>query len=179
MTQQLIDTSTPNSGQGDQARTAFNKINQNFTDLYTTPINLAASSGVFTIDNSGNTTITALTGDLLVITTTNQKSTSNTFSVAGYNVTQTPIVYNIRCGSGGSVTAGTSTNFPVVNLVNGIEVFRMEPNCTLRTVSGNESTGAGVTALGSNCPAVTVTAPYTWIRIHTSDGSICYIPAWK
>lgn len=45
--------------------------------------------------------------------------------------------------------------------------------------AGNESTGAGSAALGANCPAVTVSAPYTWIKLNTSDGSAVYVPVWK
>lgn len=41
------------------------------------------------------------------------------------------------------------------------------------------STGAGSALLGSNCPAVTVINPYTWITVTTSDGSIGYMPIWK
>ena len=44
--------------------------------------------------------------------------------------------------------------------------------------SGN-TTGAGSAALGSNCPAVTASAPYTWITALSSDGSTVYIPCWK
>ncbi len=42
-----------------------------------------------------------------------------------------------------------------------------------------EVTGAGSATLGANCPAVTVTAPYKWLEIVMSDGSVVYIPAWK
>jgi len=45
--------------------------------------------------------------------------------------------------------------------------------------SGTNTTGAGSAALGANCPASTLTAPYTWVQITTSDGSTAYIPAWK
>ena len=45
--------------------------------------------------------------------------------------------------------------------------------------NGQNTTGAGSASLGANSPAVTNTAPYTWIRIVTSDGSTAYIPAWK
>jgi hypothetical protein len=44
---------------------------------------------------------------------------------------------------------------------------------------GTNTTGSGSAALGSNSPATTNTAPYTWIQIKTSDGSTAYIPAWK
>ena len=45
--------------------------------------------------------------------------------------------------------------------------------------NGQNTTGAGSAALGSNSPATTNTAPYTWIRAVSSDGSTVYIPAWK
>ncbi len=48
-----------------------------------------------------------------------------------------------------------------------------------KTASGNETTGSGTALLGSNSPAVTNTAPYTWIKAQSSDGSTVYIPAWK
>jgi hypothetical protein len=44
---------------------------------------------------------------------------------------------------------------------------------------GTNATAAGSAALGANCPAVTATAPYTWVRILTADGSTAFIPAWK
>lgn len=44
---------------------------------------------------------------------------------------------------------------------------------------GANSTGAGAALLGSNSPASTLTAPYTWIRAVSSDGSTVYIPCWK
>jgi hypothetical protein len=47
------------------------------------------------------------------------------------------------------------------------------------TRAANELTAAGVPLLGANCPATTLSAPYQWLKIKTSDGSDCYIPAWK
>lgn len=44
---------------------------------------------------------------------------------------------------------------------------------------GTNSTGAGTALLGSNSPASTLTAPYTWINAQSSDGSVVYIPCWK
>lgn len=46
-------------------------------------------------------------------------------------------------------------------------------------VSGNESTGAGSAALGANSPAVTLTAPFKWLKMILSDGSVGYTPVWK
>lgn len=45
--------------------------------------------------------------------------------------------------------------------------------------AGTNTTGAGSALLGTNCPAGTLTAPYTWVKIVTADGSTAYIPAWK
>ncbi len=45
--------------------------------------------------------------------------------------------------------------------------------------NGTNSTGAGSALLGTNCPAVTATAPYTWISALSSDGSTVFIPVWK
>lgn len=45
--------------------------------------------------------------------------------------------------------------------------------------SGSFSTGAGTALLGTNSPATTNTAPYTWLKVKTSDGSTGYIPVWK
>jgi hypothetical protein len=46
-------------------------------------------------------------------------------------------------------------------------------------VAGNEATGAGSALLGANSPAVTNSAPYTWLKVMTSDGSTAYCPVWK
>jgi len=42
-----------------------------------------------------------------------------------------------------------------------------------------DSTGAGTALLSTNCPAVTVSAPFTWWNVTTSDGSAGFIPVWK
>lgn len=41
------------------------------------------------------------------------------------------------------------------------------------------TTGVGVTALGTNCPAVTATSVNTWLQVTGSDGSALFVPAWK
>lgn len=51
-------------------------------------------------------------------------------------------------------------------------------------LSGNlkynaESTGVGVTALGTNSPAVDATTIHTWLTVLAPDGDTVYIPAWK
>jgi hypothetical protein len=52
-------------------------------------------------------------------------------------------------------------------------------NSFLKSGAGNESTGAGAALLGTNSPATTLAAPYTWVTLKTSDGSTVYMPVWK
>jgi len=64
---------------------------------------------------------------------------------------------------------------------NTIEVqsgFTLSVN-TLKFTSAMTATGVGVPLWGTNCPASTVAAPYTWIRVVVLDGSVCYVPCYK
>lgn len=68
----------------------------------------------------------------------------------------------------------------IVNFAfNGATVLSVGAQGAIYTASGNESTGAGTAALGTNSPATVLTAPYRWIRFITSDGTPVFIPAWK
>lgn len=40
-------------------------------------------------------------------------------------------------------------------------------------------TGFGVALFGANCPAGILTSPVGWIKATLSDGTVCYVPAWK
>ena len=116
-------------------------------------------------------------------------------------------VINI-CRYEGTITpgAGTCTNLAVVEVVN-IAAGSGTTNATTLKVTGESSgasnnyalwvtsgksrfggnlmfdtdgVGAGTASLGTlNCPAITLTAPYTWITALSSDGSTVYMPAWK
>ena len=71
--------------------------------------------------------------------------------------------------TGVTITRGAAqTGASTLLSVNGVVAF-----------TGDNTGGAGTALLGSNSPAVTNTAPYTWIKIRTADNSVAYIPAWK
>ena len=72
----------------------------------------------------------------------------------------------ITRASAGAITLGGTSARSVV--LTGVPKF-----------GGTNTTGAGTPLWGTNCPAVTVTAPYTWIRATSSDGSTVYIAAYK
>lgn len=50
---------------------------------------------------------------------------------------------------------------------------------TIKFTSAMTATGVGVPLWGANCPAATVAAPYTWLRVIAPDGSVIYIPGYK
>lgn len=103
-------------------------------------------------------------GNLLVFDATAATGVSTQLITAGQGQGSTPVfrirAYNATPGSG---TLGLSI----------LDTGRIV------TASANEATGAGTPLLGTNSPAVTNTAPYTWIKFTTSDGSTVYVPAWK
>lgn len=91
-----------------------------------------------------------------------------------------------------SVTVGASSNGcppgEILFVVQEASRILLDPGSTttglvevkgIPKLSGTNTTGAGSAALGSNSPATTNSAPYTWIQVTTSDGSTAYIPAWK
>jgi hypothetical protein len=59
------------------------------------------------------------------------------------------------------------------------ERFRISGAGNLRYSGSQYTTGAGSAALGANCPATTVTAPNTWLKVEDSAGNVLYVPAWK
>jgi len=69
--------------------------------------------------------------------------------------------------SGTLAVTGAST-------LTGVVTFSAVPR-----FNGTNTTGAGTALLGTNSPAVTNTAPFTWFQVTTSDGSTGYIPVWK
>jgi hypothetical protein len=81
----------------------------------------------------------------------------------------------------GSTSAGTVTN------MYGLYVRTPATGPSLRrcaffesaVVYNQSTTGAGTALLGANSPAVTNTAPYTWLTFVSSDMSVVYVPAWK
>jgi hypothetical protein len=80
------------------------------------------------------------------------------------------ILYTAANPTSGS-TSGATTDFGIV----GPGTLRL-PRVKW---TGTNSTGSTAASWGSNCPAVTCSAPYTWITVTTSDGSTGYMPIYK
>lgn len=135
----------------------------------------AGAGGQGTVSIYSNDASNRLEGSIALIT----DATAGNRRLAVSVVEQGVAYRNITLAeSGGNVGIGTTA--PNVLLeVNGTstaEAFRLTG---LPKFAGTNSTGAGSAALGSNSPATTNTAPYTWIKAISSDGSTVYLPAWK
>lgn len=64
-------------------------------------------------------------------------------------------------------------------LLEGNNTYIKLSNASSYIQYANSTTGSGSAALGSNSPATTTSAPYTWLKFKSSDGSNVYVPAWK
>jgi len=130
------------------------------------PIELVRNGGTYTTSvirlvQDGGNVLLGITADGSYKLDVGASGTNGTLKVKDQLATTgaTSVLFDIGAGQTAASTIFT---------INGIQKF-----------AGTNSTGAGTALLGSNSPAVTNTAPYTWIRIVTSDGSTAFIPAWK
>ena len=105
----------------------------------------------------------------------------------------TAVGYNTQCGTtpinataiGAGVTASANgavaigiDNGGTSAVSNTTNIFVLGTALHQIKISNN-TTGAGSAALGTNSPATTNTAPYTWFKMQAGDGSTVYVPAWK
>ncbi len=80
------------------------------------------------------------------------------------------------CTNSTGCFAGTTTADDYILRRNSTELMRLTTNGPKFAIG---TTGATATTFGSNCPAITCTAPYTWIKAEAPDGSVIYIPGFK
>ena len=109
---------------------------------------------------------------------------------------------NVTNGNGanwtliGSLSAGSGTSADIIlqtGVKSGTSGVQATPTTAL-TIKGEtqqvnfaqpfqiagDTTGAGtVLGFGTNCPATTLNAPYTWVKMISNDGSTVYTPAYK
>jgi len=93
---------------------------------------------------------------------------------ASYDATNACYITADSSGQSKITTAGTNAGITLTPNGTGKIILSAIPR-----FNGTNSTGAGSSLLGANSPATTLTAPYTWISVITSDGSTAYIPCWK
>lgn len=150
--------------------------------LYANPVCTGAGGhygGIYEVSTSG-TAPSILAGNVVGVFTQMSGSAQTYADVRGLWVNSTNKVQ-----AGDSVT----TNYGILvsdQSVSGATNYAIYTNAgkvrfgdIIVTAAAQESTGSGSAALGSNCPAVTTSAPYRWLKFETSDGSTVYVPAWK
>lgn len=93
---------------------------------------------------------------------------------ASFDATNACYITADSSGQSKITTAGTNAGITLTPNGTGKIILSAIPR-----FNGTNSTGAGSSLLGANSPATTLTAPYTWISVITSDGSTAYIPCWK
>jgi hypothetical protein len=93
---------------------------------------------------------------------------------ASYDATNACYLSVTSSGQTTISTAGTNAGITLTPTGTGKVILSAIPR-----FNGTNSTGAGSSLLGANSPATTLTSPYTWISVITSDGSTAYIPCWK
>jgi len=93
---------------------------------------------------------------------------------ASYDATNACYLSVTSSGQTTISTAGTNAGITLTTTGTGKVILSAIPR-----FNGTNSTGAGSSLLGANSPATTLTSPYTWISVITSDGSTAYVPCWK
>ena len=94
-----------------------------------------------------------------------------------YNAGQ--IVWSSTSGYSGSADLGLARNSAGVFEINSGTAGTYRDLKLRYLNSSANSTGAGSALLGANSPAVTLTAPYTWVEMRANDNSVVYFPVWK
>lgn len=150
MTQLTINLgSYANDGTGDDLRTAFTKVNTNFTDLYSkintvNGVNLGSGQGIFAADPAGVLQFKSLTGSNGITVT----STATSVNIAGYTLssdTNAVLGSNLNLNSHNIVGTGD-----VQATVYGIDMRALQNqlNTLLATTFGDQGTFTNPAANG-------------------------------
>ena len=160
MAQQTINTGTsPNDGTGDPLQTAFDKCNDNFTELYNADVagysNISnGTSNVKIASSGGNVTVgVGGTGNVAVFATTGEYITgllSVTGNITGGNLSAVNLVIN-------NIASDDSS---YVNIADGLTVVG-EISATGNITGGNVLGGANVNATTHTGTTVSVTGNIT------------------
>jgi len=150
MTQLTINLgSYANDGTGDDLRTAFTKVNTNFTDLYSkintvNGVNLGSGQGIFAADPAGILQFKSLTGSNGIAVT----STATSVNIAGYTLsTDTNAVLGSNLNLNSHNIVGTGD---VQATVYGIDMRALQNqlNTLLATTFGDQGTFTNPAANG-------------------------------
>ena len=168
MAKQTINIGTPNSGTGDTVRDAFDKINDNFTELYTDD----AADTLDGVTTRGNTTTNSITvGGLVVDTDTLVvDSTNNRIGIGTTSLVQKLTVagnIDIAGGSGSNLTFNNGDARIVVNNNGSGRDLSFQTYNGSSTAEKMRITSGGQVGIGTASPSVGV--PLTAYHNSTSQ----------
>lgn len=101
-------------------------------------------------------------------------SVQNTTTAAGKTVLVT-LTAGAASGPGATINCAADDSMSYIDLVAETVVLNGMPEFSYDT----HWTGSGSAALGANCPAVTASAPYVWLKVKTWDSQDVFIPCWQ
>lgn len=138
------------------------------------------SSATYTILDADDVVINNANADT-TLTLSNGASYSGSKQVTLVNFTNTHLVTINRSGSDTFIDFSGSRTSLVLQYGDVITIAHIGSGSwvVLNRRFAGHTTGSGTPALGSNCPATTLTAPFAWIKTTLADGSVVYVPAWR
>jgi hypothetical protein len=117
-------------------------------------------------------------------------STGGGILIGSYNATiggiwsnnVTPASTNYMIASSGATTYLNGTSGINICISDSLKLSFGSTYLMDITSTSYQSTGSGTALLGSNSPATTLTAPFSWLKVRLNSGGtndVCYIPVWK
>ena len=156
-------------------------------------VTIQSNSGSVVISGSGAVTLTAASGQPVTIIAPGGclLSATDRFGWLGRSSILSDADGNLRLTNSSQTGfsllqfGGTSGSFGAIKgVTSGLQVRLASDSGFAQLEVGAvkwflSTSGAGSAALGSNCPATTLTAPYRWVQGVADDGSIIYSPWWR
>lgn len=130
---------------------------------------------------SGNGTVLSgnITSTKKFLTQTGTGSVSAAPSWATIVAGDVPTLNQNTTGTASNITASSNSTLTSISTLTTIGALSSLVMAGTIKIFG-DTTGSGtVIGLGTNSPASTLTAPYTWVKLLSSDGSTVWVPAYK
>jgi len=154
-----------NDGTGDPIRDAFDKVNQNFDEVYSSYV----ATGDVTVGNSTVNTVISNTGGLVVSNSTvSTVANSSTFKIG--NTTANATVTSTVLSVSGNTTIGSATVNTTAVLVGNstVNTFVSQSNLTIRTSASNLTVNSSILTVGNS----TVNTTANSSRITTASANL-------
>lgn len=158
MAKQTIDIGTPNSGTGDPIRDSFDKVNQNFDEVYSSFV----ATGAITVGNTTVNTVISNTGGLRTGNSTSNASVNSSAMRIGNSTVNTSLTSSVLTVGNVSVNSSAlNVGNATINTTHSVSSFQIS-----NTIS-NVTVTAGSLFIGNS--TVNATANSSRITISTAN----------